>query len=249
MAKRRFKWEEMWKMPAKDRLLQRLRYTSDDPQEAWNEFATLHAEDRHNNDFATRRGYFIVPDLPTSSGKAFCLFDNRPYTKADGGNRRREKLMELFREKLKDAGISELGYGTYPRAGEEQAGYTSAIMLDADESKTQIIIDGFHQSVRETDEWHASARGEGEEVELPLEIDGAEDSVGEESALPNLVNVGVATQVRQVRVGQDAFSHAVRENYGHPCRRRVARTALRPGREVTRGVRQAVRMNDDSMIY
>ena len=95
MARRSAKWEDMLRMPAKDRLLQRLRYTSDDPQEAWNEFATLHAQDRHKNDFATRRGYFIVPDLPTSSGKAFCLFDNRPYTSADGGNRRREKLMEL----------------------------------------------------------------------------------------------------------------------------------------------------------
>jgi hypothetical protein len=218
MGKRRGKWEDIFQMSAKGRLLQRLRY---DPQEAWNEFATLHAEHRNKNDFATRRGYFIVPDMPTASGKAFCLFDNRPYRKEGGGNtmdhRRRQKLMELFREKLRDAGISELGYGTYPPPGQELAGYTSAIILDADDSKTQIIIDGFHESVRETDEWHANARDQEHEPEHQLKVDRAEESVKEGSALPNLVNVGVASQVRQVRVGQDAFSRAVRENYGHRC--------------------------------
>jgi hypothetical protein len=215
MAKRRNKWEDMFTMPAKDRLIQRLR--SDPPQEAWNEFATLHAEDRSKNDFATHRGYFILSDMPTASGKAFCLFDNRPYTKADGGNRRREKLLELFREKMKDADITELGYGTYPPPGEEQAGYTYAIMLDAGDSKTEIIIEAFEQSVRETDEWHANAGGEEKGVERQLTIDRGEESANKESALPKLVNVGVASQFRQVRVGQDAFSRAVRENYGHRC--------------------------------
>jgi len=224
MAQRRTKWEDMWNMPAKDRLLQRLLH---DPQDAWNEFGTLHAEDRNKNDFATRRGYFILSDMPTASGKAFCLFDNRPYKKEGGGNtrdhRRRQKLMELFREKLRDAGISELGYGTYPRPGEELAGYTSAIILDADDSKTEIIIGGFHQSVRETEEWHVNgrddeqARDEEEEVEHQLEMVNADESVNEGSAFPKLVNVGIATQLRQVRIGQDAFSCAVRENYGHRC--------------------------------
>ena len=189
MAKRRLGWKEFEKalrMPAKDHLIERLRDAFDDPQEAWNEFATLHAENRHNNDFATRRGSFIVPDLPTASGKAFCLFYNRPYPAMEGGTRRREKLMGIFRGKLQEGGISELAYGIYPRAGEERAGYTFAIMLDADYSMAQIIIDGFHQSVRETDEWQANILREGDEIEHRPEIDDAEEGVDEELPSPSL---------------------------------------------------------------
>jgi hypothetical protein len=218
MAKRKSKWEDMFTISAKERLIQRLRY--DDPKEVWNEFATLYAKDRHENDFATRRGYFTVSDVPTASGHAFCIFDNRPYRKEGTGNaidhRRREKLMELFREKLKHGAIFELGCGAYPTPGEEQAGYSSAIMLDADDSKTEMIIDAFHESVRETDEWHANESHE-KEIEHAHEARDVARSPNAVRALPDLVNVGVASQVRQVRVGQDAFSRAVRENYGHRC--------------------------------
>jgi HNH endonuclease len=155
--------------------------------------------------------------MPSECGKAFCLFNNRPYKKPGYGNTmdhaRRDRETNMFRRRLTEAGIVELGYGTYPPAGEDSAGYTYAMLIDADESQAGRILDDFHDAVRESDELVE----QGIEVEEEAQTEEQEEDEDDEVVEASTVNVGEASRVSRVRVGQDAFSRAVRANYGHRC--------------------------------
>src|SRR5262249_26226633 len=103
----------------------------------------------------TRRGSWLVKGLPTASGQAVCLFNNNPDTGPGNtiDNRRRERELSLFRALLTEAAIAELGFGTYPPAGEKLGGYTYAILLDAGESQEAIVLDAIDKARNEAWNW------------------------------------------------------------------------------------------------
>jgi transcriptional regulator with XRE-family HTH domain len=105
------------------------------------EFAFKCAWDACENHFPSRRGVWIFEDEGI-----LCLFNNNPY--AHMPTRRDEELAE-FRRRMKVEGIQEVAYATYPPEGEEDAGYTYALLIKAGadkaewaaETMTQIIVD------------------------------------------------------------------------------------------------------------
>lgn len=75
----------------------------------------------HTDYFHLRRGVFGLPDL----GKV-CLFNNNPYADDPG---RRDRETGRLRSVLRKEGWKEEAYATYPGEGEDDAGYTYAMLL------------------------------------------------------------------------------------------------------------------------
>jgi len=209
-----------------------LEMLQEDPEKAWPLFANHLAKSAHEKDFPTRSGYYVLNGFPTASGQAVCLFNNNP-DKGSGNkidNRRREKELAAFRQRIEATGIKELGYGGYPLPWEEQGGYTYAIILDVSQSNMGIFLAAINEAKREAWDWYSKNRLEDPKrrpsnqvrPEPPLVIEEDvphERTEGEMDPLsvPPSVSVGVTSLVTQARVGQDAFSRAVRENYEHRC--------------------------------
>jgi transcriptional regulator with XRE-family HTH domain len=109
----------------------------------WQRTAYMCAADASENFFPSRRGVWYLEDLG-----ALCFYNNNPY---DLYPRRREEEVAEFRKRLKSAGIRELAYATYPPPGEEDAGYTFAMIVDAGQDRaeelcnwwTEIMLDLF----------------------------------------------------------------------------------------------------------
>jgi len=103
------------------------------------------AEEAYENHFHTRRGTWTL--LGPRTGKvgedhddggqveAVCYYDNNPYPgDLAGCNPRalrptRDAMLAELRVWMVAEGIPELGFGSYPPPGEEDAGYTIAIIL------------------------------------------------------------------------------------------------------------------------
>ena len=90
---------------------------------AWDTLALELARDAYLNHFPSRRGVWELVD-----DGALCLYNNNPYADVPEG---REWELAAFRRWLRAEGIGELAYSTYPPPGEESAGYTYAMLLDA----------------------------------------------------------------------------------------------------------------------
>jgi hypothetical protein len=87
----------------------------------WQKLAMASARDAHKNNFHSRRGIWYFEDLDV-----LCLYNNHPYTA--GPVFREKELMEL-RRRLREAGIRELAYGTWPKQGPDR-GYSYAMIID-----------------------------------------------------------------------------------------------------------------------
>lgn len=195
-----------------------------DPKTAWREFALKCAEDAKTNRFPSRRGIYVINDVPTSSGQAICLYNNNPYRKPGHGNvidhARRDTETELFRRRMMELGIGELGYATFPPAGHDLAGYTYALILDGTETQSEKVRDAMREALREAWEQREAFPIGGtdeQDGEIAESDRNRENGLNDEIAEEATVSVGVASQLRKVRVGQDMFSRRVRENYGHRC--------------------------------
>ncbi|HEY1068800.1 MAG TPA: hypothetical protein VGE52_21950 [Pirellulales bacterium] len=90
------------------------------------------AKQAHNKEFATRVGVWQIDE------HRLCVFNNNPWAD-DAGRRDRETA--AFRDWLNSAGITELGYATYPPAGDPDAGYTYAMLLAAGEDRKGDVMD------------------------------------------------------------------------------------------------------------
>ena len=64
--------------------------------------------------------------------------------------KRRDYELAQFRRRMSAAGIAELGYGTYPPAGEPSAGYTYALLLEAGPDRAYFIADTMDSVVMDT---------------------------------------------------------------------------------------------------
>jgi transcriptional regulator with XRE-family HTH domain len=101
-------------------------------KELWKMLASAQAEEMHEENFQSRCGIYEITDAPTKSGSVVCLYNNRPYA-LDAETRecaKRNEETKRLRSFLKQQGIVELAYETYPLEG-ENAGYTYAMILDA----------------------------------------------------------------------------------------------------------------------
>jgi transcriptional regulator with XRE-family HTH domain len=97
----------------------------------WQRHARNFAQDACENHFSSRRGVWIIEDLGV-----LCLYNNNPYSQYP--TLRDEELAE-FRRRMKAEGIKELAYATYPPEGEEDAGYTYAMLIDAGEDRMSWV--------------------------------------------------------------------------------------------------------------
>jgi transcriptional regulator with XRE-family HTH domain len=82
------------------------------------------AEDANENHFPSRRGVWELTDRGL-----LCVYNNNPYQ--PGVVPTRDDETARFRAALKAQGLKEVGYAEYPPEGEEDAGYTYALLIEA----------------------------------------------------------------------------------------------------------------------
>ena len=172
----------------------------------------------------TRRGYYVLKNLPTTSGEAICLFNNNPDSGPGNAvdNRRREKEIALFREWLKKTGINEIGYGTYPPPGEKLAGYTYAMILDAGETQIGIVLAGIDEAKQQAWEWYEHSKHEEtveEEVQTKL-LEVVEQQLAEEGQFdPEGITDARERVISSIvrRRGQSAFRKRLLTAYKGRC--------------------------------
>ena len=99
----------------------------------WQRFALGCACDAHENHFPSRSGIWFFEDQGV-----LCVFNNNPYAKYPT---LRDEEVAQFRQKLRAEGIKELAYATYPGEGDEQPGYTYALLIDAGEDKIDWVVE------------------------------------------------------------------------------------------------------------
>jgi len=99
-------------------------------------WASICAADASENHFESRRGIYPMTLWDSVSfGGVLCIYNNNPYS---AGSHFREEETARIRAWLHEQKIEELGYATYPPDGEE-AGYTYAMLIRADQDKQDAI--------------------------------------------------------------------------------------------------------------
>jgi hypothetical protein len=106
-------------------------------------FAEACAWDAHENHFPTRRGIWFI----TNMENVVVLYNNNPYAK---GRHYRDEETDRIRERLAVEGMEEVAYVTYPPEGEEQAGYTYAMVIRATEEQQRVLEQIVYDAVRES---------------------------------------------------------------------------------------------------
>lgn len=99
----------------------------------WREFAKACARDASENHFPSRRGAWHIVDLDV-----LVLFNNNPYANFPS---LRDEETAKFRQRLAAKGLVELAYATYPPAGQQDAGYTYALVIQAGKEHQQWVRD------------------------------------------------------------------------------------------------------------
>jgi hypothetical protein len=94
----------------------------------WHQLAVECARDACENHFDTRRGMDLMED------GVVCLFNNHPYAKFP--SLRDEETAEFRRRLAEEGSMAELAYATYPPEGEEDAGYTYAMLIQLPMNRT-----------------------------------------------------------------------------------------------------------------
>jgi hypothetical protein len=107
--------------------------------------ARLAARDAHTNLFESHRGVYEV-EGPVLARPTVVYYNNHPY---EGSPTRREEETAKLMEALKEAGIEELAYATYPVSG-EQAGYTFAMVLGAGPEQTELTGQKLAEVIKES---------------------------------------------------------------------------------------------------
>jgi hypothetical protein len=99
----------------------------------WSSFAADCARDAHENHFPSRRGVWYFEDKDV-----LVFWKNNPYA-----NRPtlRDEETAAFCAELAARGIEELAYATYPPEGDEGAGYTYALVVNASRDRESELSD------------------------------------------------------------------------------------------------------------
>lgn len=106
----------------------------------WATIAVEYAKDASENIFQSRRGAFVINNLPTESGQVVCIYDNNPYGDfVNGRSARRDDETESLVAKLKERGFRQLSYAVWPAKRGPDYGYTYAMIIDAGETQIDEI--------------------------------------------------------------------------------------------------------------
>lgn len=106
----------------------------------WATIAVEYAKDASENSFHSRRGAFLINNLPTESGQAVCIYDNNPYRDfINGRSAWRDDETESLVAKLQERGFTQLSYAVWPAKRGAGYGYTYAMIIDADEEQIDEI--------------------------------------------------------------------------------------------------------------
>lgn len=96
------------------------------------ELAFRCAKHGHLHEFEMRRVVFAFSDV-----KAVCYVNNNPYASFPD---LRDQEVTTFRAWLAESGFRELAFATYPPAGDVGAGYTFAMLIEANEDDLRSQI-------------------------------------------------------------------------------------------------------------
>jgi hypothetical protein len=107
----------------------------------WTALAAAAAEDAHENKFSSHWGHFRF-----SKPAALCLFDNHPYNDPT----KRDRQLAEFEVWLAMKGIAILARGSYPAEGEEEAGYTRTLIIDASGARARDVIRAWEAIIERT---------------------------------------------------------------------------------------------------
>src|SRR5262245_27441964 len=94
--------------------------------------AEVFARDAGENCFGSRRGVWELTDVPG----VVVLYNNNPYA---AGKWLREDETQRIRERLVALGCEVLAYAEYPPPGEEDAGYTYAMIVRGDDDLVAVV--------------------------------------------------------------------------------------------------------------
>ena len=108
--------------------------------------AELCARYAGEEEFHSRRGCYPLEcnDMVVGcdDGTVLCIYDNNPYS---AGPQYREKQLCLFRQRLDQRGYKEVDFGIWPPEGEEQAGYSFALLIDDWSPEMQEEVGAMYQ--------------------------------------------------------------------------------------------------------
>ena len=102
----------------------------------WEKMAWKAARKAHHRFFAVRRGTWYMEDIGV-----VVVFNNNPYTVHP---EKRDQELALFRECLKDLGLSELGFAKYPKNE-----YTFAMLIRSPRENERLLADTMHEAMME----------------------------------------------------------------------------------------------------
>lgn len=101
----------------------------------WKEMAEALAKDCHENEFDVRLGTRKIGQ------QAAYHFNNNPYNDKVLA---RERELELATAELAKIGIEKIGYGEYPKSGEEE-GYTYVVIFQCKRNQVKTIDEMFRK--------------------------------------------------------------------------------------------------------
>ena len=105
--------------------------------EGWHALATNCAIYASEHEFHSHRGIYPLTDHGKTT---ICIYNNHPYANDPA---RRDRELASFREFLALEEITELGFATWPPEGDEQPGYTYAMIIDAPEERLLLLKDAY----------------------------------------------------------------------------------------------------------
>lgn len=99
--------------------------------------------------FSSRRGtYPFVPSFDEHGESVLCIYNNNPYA---SDPLLREDETNKFRQLLREEGIKEIAYATYPKSGED-AGYSYAMFIDVSGDDIEMVARVHDHLIKVTDE-------------------------------------------------------------------------------------------------
>ena len=103
----------------------------------WNKVAENIAKEAYEEHFSSHRGIWFLEEI----GK-LGIYNSHPYPEPFKHIRGWE--IAEFQRWLREAGVKELGYATYPPADQDDPGYTYAMILDAGEERLNEVVDAYN---------------------------------------------------------------------------------------------------------
>jgi hypothetical protein len=115
-------------------------------EQDWGDYAQDCARIAHEENFQSRRGCCTLEN--DWGEKVLVFYDNNPY---QAGPRYRERQLCRIRQRIDQLGLREVGFATWPPEGQEDAGYTLALLVGPwSEEMQQRVVAVCEEEIRRT---------------------------------------------------------------------------------------------------